>query len=249
MPVVVVGAGAILFALERAWSFRADWRREERLGVDLFFVIGNFVVTAPVLLVLWESPLTDGLSAVRASVFDVAWFAGLPVIVRVALVYLVAELVGWTLHRAMHENALLWRLHGMHHHLTSLTFLKGFVNHPLEYLVLLLNGVVAVAVFGASDHVKDAYLVLVGVQVMTVHANLPLTSPLFSLLFTTPAHHRVHHSVQRDAQDTNFGCTFILYDRLFGTYGEDAPIGAAGNGDGRRLALRELLAFPFRSPR
>jgi sterol desaturase/sphingolipid hydroxylase (fatty acid hydroxylase superfamily) len=34
----------------------------------------------------------------------------------------------------------------------------------------------------------------------------------------TPSSHRVHHAAERPLADRNYGSTFIVWDRLFGTY-------------------------------
>ena len=34
----------------------------------------------------------------------------------------------------------------------------------------------------------------------------------------TPSHHRVHHGVQDVYVDRNFGGTFVIWDKLFGTF-------------------------------
>ena len=37
-------------------------------------------------------------------------------------------------------------------------------------------------------------------------------------IFTTPSHHRVHHAVNKKYIDMNYGSTFIIWDRMFGTF-------------------------------
>ena len=37
-------------------------------------------------------------------------------------------------------------------------------------------------------------------------------------IFATPSNHRVHHGSQEKYIDKNFGATFIIWDRIFGTY-------------------------------
>jgi sterol desaturase/sphingolipid hydroxylase (fatty acid hydroxylase superfamily) len=37
-------------------------------------------------------------------------------------------------------------------------------------------------------------------------------------IFVTPSHHRVHHSSNDKYLDKNFGSTFIIWDRMFGTF-------------------------------
>jgi sterol desaturase/sphingolipid hydroxylase (fatty acid hydroxylase superfamily) len=40
----------------------------------------------------------------------------------------------------------------------------------------------------------------------------------FELIFNTPSHHRVHHGVNEQYLDRNYGGILIIWDRLFGTY-------------------------------
>jgi hypothetical protein len=53
-------------------------------------------------------------------------------------------------------------------------------------------------------------------------------------IFTTPSHHRVHHARNAKYLDKNYGSTFIIWDRMFGTwqpeeeqadYGITKPVG------------------------
>tara|TARA_R110000744_G_scaffold370799_2_gene481524 strand:- start:1177 stop:1707 length:531 start_codon:yes stop_codon:yes gene_type:complete len=39
--------------------------------------------------------------------------------------------------------------------------------------------------------------------------------------FVTPSHHRVHHGSDEHYLDKNYGSTFIIWDRIFGTFMEE----------------------------
>jgi len=44
-------------------------------------------------------------------------------------------------------------------------------------------------------------------------------------ILNTPSHHRVHHGINREYLDKNYGATLIIWDRLFGTFEpEVAPV-------------------------
>jgi hypothetical protein len=43
----------------------------------------------------------------------------------------------------------------------------------------------------------------------------------FEFIFNTPSHHRVHHGVNPKYIDKNHGGTFIIYDRIFGTFQQE----------------------------
>ena len=44
----------------------------------------------------------------------------------------------------------------------------------------------------------------------------------FEAIFNTPSHHRVHHGVNEQYLDRNYGGILIIWDRLFGTYEPEA---------------------------
>jgi sterol desaturase/sphingolipid hydroxylase (fatty acid hydroxylase superfamily) len=52
------------------------------------------------------------------------------------------------------------------------------------------------------------------------------------LVFNTPANHRVHHHLEGEGQQRNFGAALIVWDRLFGTFvrgdGARVPVGVKG---------------------
>ena len=41
-------------------------------------------------------------------------------------------------------------------------------------------------------------------------------------VFNTPSHHRVHHGSDTEYLDRNYGGTFIIWDRMFGTFTAEA---------------------------
>jgi len=47
-------------------------------------------------------------------------------------------------------------------------------------------------------------------------------------VLVTPDMHRVHHSIEDDETNSNFGFSLTWWDRLFGTYREQARAGQIG---------------------
>jgi len=89
------------------------------------------------------------------------------------------------------------------------------------------------------------------------HGNLRLPAGLDRVLrwfVVTPDMHRVHHSIEDDEANSNFGFNLPWWDRLFGTY-RDQPraghlgmtIGIRDHRDPREVArLPGMLLLPFR---
>jgi sterol desaturase/sphingolipid hydroxylase (fatty acid hydroxylase superfamily) len=92
---------------------------------------------------------------------------------------------------------------------------------------------------------------------MLNHGNIRLAGNLDGVLrwfLVTPDMHRVHHSVQDDECNSNFGFSLTWWDRLFGTYRAQArapqdsmAIGIYGHTDPREVArLDGMLLMPFK---
>jgi sterol desaturase/sphingolipid hydroxylase (fatty acid hydroxylase superfamily) len=99
-------------------------------------------------------------------------------------------------------------------------------------------------------------LMLLGMSLFT-HADLRLPARVEAIvrrLLVTPDWHRVHHAVDRDEHDTNFGNILTAWDRLFGTAREQPrdghaamAIGLDGYSRPEGQTLWRLLRQPFLS--
>jgi sterol desaturase/sphingolipid hydroxylase (fatty acid hydroxylase superfamily) len=74
-----------------------------------------------------------------------------------------------------------------------------------------------------------------------------LVSGAWGWLFNTPEWHQLHHSFIYKESNTNFGCTVIIWDRLFGTFSGKNHIERVGNGTGEKLSVVTQLFIPFKS--
>jgi sterol desaturase/sphingolipid hydroxylase (fatty acid hydroxylase superfamily) len=114
----------------------------------------------------------------------------------------------------------------------------------------------AIAALGVTPAAVVLFEILLNATSMFNHANarIPLAiERVLRWLIVTPDMHRVHHSIERDETDSNFGFNLSLWDRLFGTYraqpraGHEAmTIGIPDFRDpGQCSRLLGMLAIPF----
>ena len=107
---------------------------------------------------------------------------------------------------------------------------------------------IGLGIGGFFDFIPRAFL-LAGAIGLTVgvyqHINVRFNSPRWwRFLFNTTEHHSVHHSQDYEATRSNYGASWIIFDRLFGTCvdGEAELLGMEG---GRRMPINETMTFPF----
>ena len=124
-------------------------------------------------------------------------------------------------HRLGHTVALFWAAHVVHHQSedynlstalrqTSSDWLVGW----LPYLPMAVLGVPPL-VFGVAGLVDLLYQ-------YWVHTQQIGKLGWFDRWFCAPSNHRVHHAVNQRYLDKNYGGILIVWDRLFGSYAEEA---------------------------
>jgi sterol desaturase/sphingolipid hydroxylase (fatty acid hydroxylase superfamily) len=158
-------------------------------------------------------------------------------------------------HVMFHATPLFWRLHMVHHTDQDIDVTTGVRFHPLEIILSLSIKMAVVAIVGAPALAVLIFEVLLSGASMFNHSNLKIPIVLdriIRLLLVTPDMHRVHHSVIIRESNSNYGFSFSVWDRVFGTYRpqpadghEHMKIGLNGYHDDRSLKFLALLAMPF----
>ena len=120
-------------------------------------------------------------------------------------------------HRLTHVNRFWWATHVTHHNSEkynlSVSFRLGWTQHIkiIFFIPVALMGFDPVLFF-ICHQIEVLYQFWIHTEYIR-----KLPAPI-EYIFTTPSHHRVHHSKNEKYIDKNFGSTFIIWDRLFGTF-------------------------------
>ncbi|MGQ0704224.1 MAG: sterol desaturase family protein [Gemmatimonadales bacterium] len=133
------------------------------------------------------------------------------------VVFLLDDLAYYWMHRFSHTVNLLWAGHVVHHSSEEFNLtvaLRQSSVHGLFswlfYMPIAFLGV-PVTVWLVCHAVNLIY------QFWIHTREVNRLGPLEWIL-NTPSHHRVHHGINPEYQDRNFGGTLIVWDRLLGTF-------------------------------
>lgn len=218
--------------------------------------VGMLVLSSLVLRVLFPAAAVGVALWAGANGFGLAhWLAIDPLMAGFAAFFLL-DLAVWAEHVASHKWAWLWRIHRVHHADNGFDLTTALRFHPLEIVLSMLWKGAVVALLGAPAVAVLVFEIVLNGSAMFNHANLRLPRWLDALLrlaIVTPDMHRVHHSAEPDETDTNYGFNLSIWDRLFGTYREEARAGRVDLVIGlqdvtadRSSRLGWSLALPFR---
>lgn len=247
-----------IFALIGAWELIAP-RRVLRISKTLRWTsnLGLVVLNSAVLRLIFP------LAAVGVALFCAQRGWGmlnhfqLTSLLAVILAVIGLDFIIWMQHIMVHAIPLLWRFHRVHHADLDYDVTTGARFHPVEMILSMLIKFSAIVVLGAPAIAVVIFEVMLNATAMFNHGNIRLPTKFdhwLRWLLVTPDMHRVHHSVEVDETNSNFGFNLPWWDRLFGTY-RDQPradhlemiIGIPAHSDPQEVArLDGMLLLPFR---
>lgn len=134
---------------------------------------------------------------------------------------LAVDFAYYWLHRYSHQIRWMWALHSVHHSARQITFSVAYrlgwtslVSGPWLFLVPLCwigFDPRAVALMYAANLLYQFWL----------HTEIVPKLGFLEWFLNTPSHHRVHHAIEPEYLDRNYGGVLIVWDRLFGTFAEE----------------------------
>ncbi len=230
--------GGVLFLLliaERVWPDRARvlpgyFRPALNLVIGALGSLAGRLLApvAGVAAALYAAKEGIGLVAIRDLPDWAAALAGIAAL----------DLVIYFQHRIFHKVPVLWRLHAAHHSDPDIDVTTALRFHPVEVGLSALVKAATVLALGIPAIAVIAFEIFLNACAMFNHSNLRLARPLdafLSLFLVTPRLHRIHHSVIVAEQNSIFGFSINLWDRIFGTF-RSAPAGTLITG------MREVQA-------
>lgn len=222
LDLIAVAAAALivpLLPLEcwRYWRQRRLDRAQVREMLASASPLVPTLLMAPVVTVFIVSLFSTAARFAPWSI-PTTWWSALLALLAVDFMYY------WD-HRTAHRVRLIWALAHSVHHSSPLynqavglrvSFVDGFTS-PWFYVPVILIGFDPLLVAGAFG-------------VILAYQQWLHTETIGKLVWldgwlNTPANHRVHHGVQAQYIDRNYGAVLMLWDRWFGTYAaEDEPV-------------------------
>lgn len=148
-----------------------------------------------------------------------------PSSVAIILSMLLLDILIYWQHRLFHNVPILWRLHRVHHADAHVDTSTGLRFHPIEIVLSIVIKLIAVTALGVPAIAVLIFEITLNGLALFNHANIRLPNaiekPLRSILMTQILH-RIHHSQRVNETNSNYGFSVIWWDKLFGSYKNEA---------------------------
>ncbi|WP_316368218.1 sterol desaturase family protein [Candidatus Thiodiazotropha sp. CDECU1] len=193
--------------------------------------IGIVILNSLVLRLLFPAAAVGMAAFTTHAGWGVLNAIALPFWLSAFIAVLVMDMVIYLQHVMVHAIPMLWRLHRVHHADPDYDLTTGARFHPIEIILSMLIKIATIAALGPPVVAVVIFEVLLNGMAMFNHANIRLPSHLDRVLrwiIVTPDMHRVHHSVEPNETNSNFGFNLSLWDRMMGTYCQQPRLGQQG---------------------
>lgn len=152
----------------------------------------------------------------------------IPFFWSVLFAVIILDFIIYLQHVMVHSLPVLWRLHRVHHADVDYDVTTGARFHPLEIILSMLIKFATIFLLGPPVIAVVIFEILLNAIAMFNHGNIHLPEKVdafLRLFVVTPDMHRVHHSIEDDETNSNFGFNIPWWDRIFGTYREQPRAG------------------------
>ncbi len=143
------------------------------------------------------------------------------------LVYVIAFLAldfsGYWTHRLAHEINFFWNNHIVHHSSEEFNLACALRQSISVFVRIYAVLLIPAAILGVPEKVIAVVAPLHLFAQFWYHTRHINRMGWLEYIIVTPSHHRVHHAINPEYLDKNYGQIFIFWDRLFGTYQEELP--------------------------
>lgn len=134
------------------------------------------------------------------------------------LAFVAKDFAGYWTHRWEHEINFLWNRHIIHHSSEEYNLSCALRQSISEIFRLFTFLLLPAAILGIPTEV----IAVIGpIQLFAqfwYHTRLIGKMGFLEKFLVTPSHHRVHHAMNKEYLDKNYGQIFIIWDKMFGTF-------------------------------
>jgi len=141
-----------------------------------------------------------------------------PLWLAVFVAFIVQDFTGYWMHRLNHRVNMFWNRHIIHHSSEEFNLscaLRQSISETFKFSAILM---IPAALFGIPVKI---FMILGPIHLFMqfwYHTRLIGKMGILEYIIVTPSHHRVHHAINSEYLDKNYGQILIIWDKMFNTF-------------------------------
>ena len=136
----------------------------------------------------------------------------------ILIAFIVQDFTGYWIHRLNHRVNMFWNRHIIHHSSEEFNLscaLRQSISETFKFSAVLM---IPAALLGIPAKI---FIILGPIHLFMqfwYHTRLIGRMGILEYVFVTPSHHRVHHAINPEYLDKNYGQILIIWDKFFNTF-------------------------------
>ncbi len=220
----LIGISVVVWGLELAFP----WRKNQAairadFWLDGFYMFFNFFLFSLIgynaVSNVAVAAFSDFLGIFGIENLVAIQVASWPAWSQFLLLFVLADLIQWNVHRWLHHSPWLWEFHKVHHSVEEMGFAAHLRYHWMETIVYKSVQYIPLAMIGFGlDDFFILHLVTIVIGHLN-HANVKITYGPLKYVFNNPVMHLWHHAKElpEGSHGVNYGISLSIWDYLFGT--------------------------------
>jgi sterol desaturase/sphingolipid hydroxylase (fatty acid hydroxylase superfamily) len=212
---IAMPAFFVLVLLEKAWGI---WKGKDTVPVtDMIASLSSGITN-----------VTKDVLGLSVAVISYQWLFtqfSFFTIEATWLVYVIAffalDFAGYWTHRIAHEYNIFWNNHIIHHSSEEFNLACALRQSIASIFKIFAIFLLPAAFLGVPPEVIGVVAPLHLFAQFWYHTQHIRSLGFLERIIVTPAHHRVHHAINPEYLDKNYGQIFIFWDKWFGTFQEE----------------------------
>lgn len=135
-----------------------------------------------------------------------------------AIAFIALDFAGYWTHRLAHEINFFWNNHIIHHSSEEFNLACALRQSIAVFVKIYAILLLPAALLGVPAKVIAFVAPLHLFAQFWYHTRHIKTMGWLEYIIVTPSHHRVHHAMNPEYLDKNYGQIFIIWDKLFGSF-------------------------------
>lgn len=214
---IAMPAFLLLVFFEKWWGWRKGF--DTVRSMDMISSLSSGVTNA-----------TKDVLGLSITILGYGWMADHLAIVHIQSsigLYIIAffaiDLTGYLVHRIDHEYNFFWNSHIIHHSSEEYNLACALRQNISSIIRLFTIFLLPAALLGVPAAIIAVVAPLHLFAQFWYHTRHIKKMGFLEKIIVTPSHHRVHHAINKEYIDKNYGQIFIFWDKWFGTFQEELP--------------------------
>ena len=205
----------LLVAFEKWWGWRKG--KDTVSNMDMIASLNSGISNA-----------TKDVLKLSVTIISYTWMVHHLAIIHIQssiLMYVIAflslDLTGYWVHRIDHEYNFFWNAHIIHHSSEEYNLACALRQSVSSFVRVFTLFLLPAALLGVPDEVIAIVAPLHLFAQFWYHTQHIDKMGFLEKIIVTPSHHRVHHAINKEYIDKNYGQILIVWDKWFGSFQEE----------------------------